>query len=294
MSLLSSTQGTPERVWSLINLLNAHEGVLSREDALKWLSPAFTQNGTVRALSGELDGQAFGAATSLGLARREGPNWILEQPPAPSFARFADDVHRRLTSIDETDPDYVVLEAFAFVVAEIEKRQSTGWISASASDFADAVEHAIGGADPTGERRFNTTKFAPWRRWIVLAGLGVELPGTLGFYPYVAERLLVELRKSELDVGQPVAANLVLETVARQLPYLDGGALFNSVCKRTGVRLAPRRLSRVLSVALRDLHDEGAIQLGIRGDATDVFDLSPDGQHAVKTVQTVTINGGVS
>lgn len=293
MSLLSSTSGTPERVWSLVNLLDAHEGVLARDEIVAWLSPPFLQGGQTRPISGEPDGQALGAATSLGLVRREAGNYRLEHPPARSYPAFADEVHDRLTGVDASDPDFVVLEAFAFVASEIERRQSTAWLGTSAQEFADAVEHAIGGVEEgTNERRFNSTKIAPWRRWIMLLGLGVELPGAIGFYPYVAERLLRELRRAGLPTGVALPAAELLAAVAKRMPYLDGGALFLDLCRRTGLRLPARRLTRLLSVALRDLHDEGALVLGVRGDASDLFELAPDGQHPVKTVQTITFAEG--
>lgn len=289
MSLLSSTQGTPERVWSLVKLVEAHEGAMPRDQLLGWLAPAFTQGGQRRALSGELDGQALGAATSLGLVRRESGDYALDQPAASSFQSFADQTHARLTAIDGQDPDYVVLEVFAFVVAEVERHQSTDWINASAQEFADAVEHALGGGyDSTGERRFNSTKLAQWRRWLVFIGLGLELPST-GFYPYVAERLLRELRSAELPTGRPIPAAEILSIIAKRMPYLDGGDLFVTLSRRLGLRLPARRITRVLSIALRDLHDEGSVTLAVRGDATDLVELAADGQHPVKTVQTVVL-----
>lgn len=285
MSLLSSTQGTPERVWSLINLLQAHEGRLPRESVFEWLSPTFVQAGQKRVISGEPDGQAVGAATSLELVERDGASLALTASAPVSFQAFSDQVHARLCSIDETDPDYVVLETFAWVAVEVERRQSTGWAASSPQEFADAAEHALGGSD---ERRFNSTKLPPWRRWITLLGLGVDLPG-VGFYPYVTERVRRELTSSGLQAGVELKAAEVLAALARRAPYLDGGALFNSVAERVGVRLPSRRVTRLLSTALRDLHEEGALALTVRGDASELIELAPDGQHPIKTVQTIVL-----
>ena len=99
MSLLSSIQGTPERVWSLVRLLGAHKGVLGREAVLEWLSPAFVQNRQARPVSGELDGQAIGAATSLDLVRREGRGYVLTAPPPATYAAFADQTHTQLCGV---------------------------------------------------------------------------------------------------------------------------------------------------------------------------------------------------
>ena len=288
MSLLSSTQGTPERVWSLINLLQAHQGSLPREEVFEWLSPPFVQAGQRRLITGESDGQAVGAATSLDLVKREGPLLALAASVPKSFRDFSDQVHARLCSIDESDPDYVVLETFAWVAVEVERRGSTGWAASSPQDFADAAEHALGGS---GERRFNSTKLPPWRRWITLLGLGVELPGA-GFYPYVADRVRRELAASRLPRGVELKAPEVLAALSRRAPYLDGGALFSSVADRVGMRLPSRRVSRLLSTALRDLHEEGVLALSVRGDASELIELAPDGQHTIKTVQTIVLKDG--
>ena len=61
MSLLSSTQGTPERVLSLLQVLAAHDGQMDRADLLAWLNPAFTQK-TTRAIIGPAAEQTLGAA----------------------------------------------------------------------------------------------------------------------------------------------------------------------------------------------------------------------------------------
>ena len=291
MSLLSSTQGTPERVWSLINLLAAHGGSLSRDEIFGWLSPPFTAGNEPRPITGERDGQAIGAATSLDLVRREGQLYSLTGAPPPSYPAFADQVHGRLSKVDNSDPDFVVLETFAWVVAEVERRQSTTWVLGSSNEFADAVEHAIGGQESSGERRFNSTKLAAWRRWIFLLGLGSDLPGNVVFYPYITERLGRELSVSGLPTDTDLPVDSVLRCISQSMPYLDGGTLFSQTASRLALRLPPRKLSRVLSTALRDLHDEGLISLRVRGDSSDRFELALDGHHTINTVQTISLKG---
>ena len=287
MSLLSSTQGTPERVWSLLRLLAAHEGTLGREDITGWLSPPFVQGKSRREITGEPDGQAIGAATSLGFVKREALSYSLSSSAAANYPEFADQVHAHLRTIDKDDPDYVVLETFAWVVAEIENRQSTAWVGSSPQEFADAVEHAIGADDSSGERRFNSTKIAPWRRWILFLGLGSDFPTSIGFYPYVADRLARELFASNLPREVELPAADVLAEISQKMPYLDDGVLFVQMATRANVRLPDRRLSRLLSAALRDLNDDGLISLLLTGDASDLFALAPDGQHPIQTLQTI-------
>jgi hypothetical protein len=258
------------------------------------LAPPFVQGRDQRAITGEPDGQALGAAASLELVKREGTSYSLTSSLAGSYSAFADQVHGRLCSINSSDPDYVVLETFAWVVAEVERRRSTAWAGANPQEFADAVEHAIGGGqDASGDRRFNSTKIPAWRRWIVFMGLGVDLPGNIGFYPYIAERLARELSASGLPTDVDLPAAEPLELIAQRMPYIDGGFLFLQIASRTGLHLPARRISRLLSIALRDLHDEGMIVLGMRGDASDLLELAPDGQHPIRNIQTIRLVGQV-
>lgn len=65
MSILSSTQGTPERVWSLVSLVAANDGRIERVDAANWLNPTFLENGKL-VDDKESFAQVQGAATALG------------------------------------------------------------------------------------------------------------------------------------------------------------------------------------------------------------------------------------
>jgi hypothetical protein len=223
--------------------------------------------------------------------RRESGAYSLAGAPVASYREFADQVHDRLCTIDSSDPDFLVLETFAWVVIEVERRQSTSWAGANPQDFADAVEAALGKKETSGERRFNSTKLAPWRRWTTFMGLGLDLPGNTGFYPYIAERLARELARSELPTETDLLVSEVLAVIGRKMPYMDGGVIFSRVATRVQFQLPARRVSRLLSIALRDLHDEGRISLQIRGDSSDRFELAPDGQHAIKAVQTIRLTG---
>ncbi|WP_304051303.1 hypothetical protein, partial [Jatrophihabitans endophyticus] len=72
-----------------------------------------------------------------------------------------------------------------------------------------------------------------------------------------------------------------------RMPYVDGGSLHRRALSRRGAA-PPRRVSRLLSVALRDLHDEGVLQLRVTGDATGLTELAPD-VHPIRTVQTIVL-----
>ena len=71
MSLLSSTQGTPERVWSLIAALSASKGEIDRADAVKWLNPGFLKDNNEYSEKPDAFNQTLGAATSLGAIEAE-------------------------------------------------------------------------------------------------------------------------------------------------------------------------------------------------------------------------------
>ena len=84
-------------------------------------------------------------------------------------------------------------------------------------------------------------------------------------------------------------AAVFLKAVAETMPYLDGGSLFDGAARRIRWKPNPRELSTPLSVALRDLHEEGRIQLKMYGDTRDAFTLSQDQTSTIKAVRTVTI-----
>lgn len=286
MSLLTSTQGTPERVWSALGMLSALGGRADRNELAHWLNPRFSQGGAPRPTGGEAELAVVGCAVSLGLVTREGTDYVLTAPPPSDYVGFADAVHDRLCSIAADAADRVLLEVFAWMSTEVDVRQATAWVSASREEFADAADAAIGGgAGPQGERRFNSTKLASWRRWMGFVGLSVELPSPLGFQPHLAERLSRELARSGLPCDVELPVGVVLEALSERMPYADGGSLYRTAMARRG-GTPTRRVSRLLSVALRDLHDEGRLRLGVTGDATGLRELAPD-LHAVNSVQTI-------
>lgn len=289
MSLLTDTQGTPERVWSAVCITAAEGGKISRDDLWAWLNPDFIQNGQPRQTIGDAHRQTVGAASSLGLLTLESGHYVLDGPVATDYVAFADDVHDRLCASGRDDPNFLMLETYAWLGLAADIR-GTEW--AAASDFADQVEAALG--DPKaaeGARRFNSTKQAQWRRWMRLLGLAVELPTRLSFHPSVADRLRIELERAELPVGSPLPATEVMTAIGRRMPYLDRGTLRADIAARCGLANDSARVSRLMSNALRDLHDEGVIELVSRGDATGYLDLSPDPFHPVQSVLTITLSG---
>ncbi|UKJ75446.1 hypothetical protein [Azospirillum brasilense] len=279
MALLSATQGTPERVWSLLTVLAAHGGSMERQDLLNWLNPRFVQAGAEVKDEKSAADQTIQAALGLGLIdTRDRSKVRLAIDSVPGrFPAFSDLIHARLLTAPEDDADATLIQVFAWLVVQAEIEGSTLWVEEwSRNDFADKANDAlIGASDEAGERRFNTTKHAPWRRWMEHVGLMVSLP-TGDEYPDVTKRLARELLGGALPLNQEIAANVFLEHIAKNLPYLDGGRLFNGMCQRLGHRMPARAVSLILSIALRNLRDDGHLIPVVSGDARDNFELFPD------------------
>ena len=258
---------------------------MSRDDLMAWLNPLFRRgDGTVQSQESAA-GQTILAALSLEMIASDGRGYVLAIDHAPrTFLEFADLVHRRLCTSAPDDPDHVLLAAYAWVVANVEKFDGFSWLSVwGRKQLADGINHDLPARDQSDEgRRFNDTKIAPWRAWLNCLGLQQDLPAG-GTYPYVAERLSRELSHAGLATNRELSASDVLEVVAQRMPYLDGGHLLNETLRRSGVT-PPRRLTRILSVALRDLHDEGRLKMGLRGDSSGAIQLAADPRHRVQTV----------
>ena len=204
---------------------------------------------------------------------------------------MADLTHQRLLELDSEHPDAVLPQAFAFIVARTEQAKGTAWLHAATNKaLAEELNTVLPDrADTSSEgRRFNEYKFAPFWRWMSLLGIAVDLPGD-GVHPYVAPRLARELANSDLPRGEQISIGQVLEVIAKRMPYLDGGALYNSAAEKLGMPSQGRALSPILSTALRDLDEEGALALGARADAAGLVNLADDRLSRIKAVQFVTL-----
>jgi hypothetical protein len=291
MSLLSSTQGTPDRVLSLLQVLAAHDRQMTRADLLAWLNPAFVQ-AMPRATNSPAAEQTLGAAMSLNFVTQIDGHYLLEEGlKFASLDDLADLTHPRLLSLKAEHADAVLPQAFAFIVARSEQGRGTAWLhTATNKALADALNAALPSrAEISSEgRRFNETKVAPFWRWMILVGLALDLPGDSS-HPYVAPRLARELARSNLPRGEQIPISRVLEIIAERMPYLDGGALYNSAAEKLGLPNHGRALSPILSTALRDLNEEGLVALGARADAAGLVNLADDRFSPVKAVQFMTL-----
>ncbi|MBB4509543.1 hypothetical protein [Rhizobium leguminosarum] len=295
MSILSSTQGTPERVWSLVSLVAANDGRIDRSEAASWLNPSFTENNQM-VDDKESFAQVQGAATALGALTLV--NKGLELNPecdASNYFSFSDWSHKSLRSLDSDQKDAVILEAYAWVLARCQQEGDASWFRVmSASETADAINEALpDGSDDDGDRRMNTSKLATWRRWLVFLGLMEELPlsGSSRFHVSATKRIAREIASGNLPRDVEMTAEDFLSRIRNSGPYLDGGKMFQESARNNRITPDDRRLSPVFSSALRDLHDAGVIELKILGDRQSYHSLTGDIAHRVGAFHAVTVRG---
>lgn len=290
MSLLSATQGGPDQVWAVVNLLAQFPDGLNRDELSGWLSPRYRRDGAERPASKAVL-PAVNVAKDLALVRLEGHTHLLAVAAPSSMEDFSDLVHESLAGFEPHEPDAVLMEAMAWVVLKCDQEKSFGWLSDwNRKVLADAINRSLPprAAGDGDDRRFNDVKIPYWFRWLHSVDLMADL-GNEGWYPYVAERVARTLRRSGLPTGQELPAQTVLSAISAGMPYLDGGRLWTAAAGRMGFT-PPAHLSRVLSVALRDLHDDGRIMLNPLGDQTGLSYLADDRRHKLQSFITVTLS----
>jgi hypothetical protein len=254
MSVLSSPQGTPERVWSLVAGLVALGGETDRQTFDALLNPGYVKDGEQVRAKDTLAANALGAASSLGVveAGRDTAR-LTADIDLHDISAFADYVHDRLSSLKSGDLDSAILEAYSWLGAESDRKGSLGWIYDLGRDqFADDANAALVGEDEDG-RLMNTTKVVAWRRWLTFIGLGVPLPiPNTPDFPSPTARAARELERAGVEPGTIMPAEQFLTLLAGRMPYLDRGRLFTQACQRdrpcpfrpTAVPLAKRRAAR--------------------------------------------------
>ncbi len=289
MTLLSSPQGTPERVWSLVAGLSALGGTLQRATYDGLLNPGFERDGEEVKANAKLAADAHSAALSLNLVESSRDQVALTVSAPQDFASFADLVHECLVSLKSGDGDTTILEGFAWMVAESDRQGGLEWIYQIGRDeFADKANEGLEG------KEMNTTKAVAWRRWLKFMGLGITLAHdrTAPDFPSPAARIARELRRSGFTAETKLTAGEFLELLTQRMPYVDQGRLFVQACQRIGHAPTRGRLSPLLSAALRDLHDDHTLQLMPSGDAAERVRLSDDSAHTIDAFTIVVLFPG--
>jgi hypothetical protein len=294
MTLLAATQGTPDRVWALTSLLAQFPDGLTRDEIAGWLNPRFSNAAGATAQSqGTAVEQSITAAQGLGLVDGR-DRYVLSVPPMADYDDFMDVVHAYLSRLPGEEANALILEGFAWAVLKVEQDGAFGALSALGNKaLADQINAALPPrAGDSADRRFNEFKPPFWRRWLHALDLVSDL-GRRELYPYITERLWRVLDASQLPKGVEVPSSDVIAAIAQAMPYLDGGRIWTATAARMGFT-PPPRLSRVLSVGLRDLHDEGKIELKGLGDDTGLTRLARDPRHRVQSIGAVVIRAGAS
>jgi hypothetical protein len=273
MSLLTDTQGSPNRVFGLLRLLSEAGAPIPLETVAGWLTPRNKIGNAEVPRPKDAFGQTLGAARSLNLIEDGTPVTLSVGVPS-TIQEFADLVHRHLSSSTDEDANSVVLKVYAWFVLRAD-RQVGGLHRIVSQELVAEIDGAFSRADDKEARTFNTTKLAPWVRWVSFLGLGMDLPSTL-FFPSPVERVLRELRgiAGKMEFDRKLDFRDVQRELSMRMPYLDGGALFSEMAERTGWR--PKTVSRVLSSALRELHQEGEIRLTALGDSAKRIPFAND------------------
>ncbi len=273
MSLLTATQGTPNRVFGLLRLLSEAGTPLSQETIAGWLSPhnKIGNNEVIRPR--EALEQTLSAARSLRLISDASPTTNAVEIPA-TIEDFADLAHRHLCDSPETDANTLVLRVFAWFVLRSE-HDAAGLHRSDRETLVADFNKVFPRPEGKDAKTFNLTKFSPWARWVSFLGLGMELPNT-PFWPSPVERVLRELRAvaKQVGYGRDLDFRDVQEQLVKRTPYLDGGEIFVEIVEKTGWR--PRGLSRVLSAAFRELHLDQEIKLTMLGDSAQRVPFAPD------------------
>lgn len=292
MSVLSSPQGSPERVWSLLSGLIALGGRAERPALDGLLNPGYLIDGQSLAVNKLLANDSHGVATSLDFLKLEGRTAEIDpELDARTPDEFADRIHDRLIGLKVGETDSALLETYAWVAVESDRTQGSGWLfERQRGDIVDQASVAVSGQDDGPA--MNPTKWVAWRRWMVFLGLSTPLP--IPNYPDLPDptvRLKREIAREGLPDGTRLSAEDFLQIVARRMPYLDRGRLFSHYSGQMNHTPPARRLSPLLSAALSNLHGE-ALTLHVSGDSTGVYKLSGAEGLSPPAFDAITLGSG--
>lgn len=273
MSLLTATQGTPGRVYALLRLLHEAGEPLSSDTIAGWLVPRNLVERVEVGRPKEALDQTISAARSLRLISENSPISSVGAVPK-TIEGFADLAHRQLCTLPENDANVVILKVYAWFMIRAEQ-EATSLHRPSREALVDEIDGAFPRSEEEQAKTFNSTKIKPWTRWASFLGLGSELPNC-PFFPYPAKRVLHELYAIATEQGfdRDLEFREVQNELSKRMPYLDGGEIFHKMTQQMSFRT--RTLSRVLSMVLRDLHQEGHIHLTSLGDSAERVQFAPD------------------
>jgi hypothetical protein len=274
------------------------DGRVAQDAAIRWLAPAAR---AADEAAGFLDPQPervreiFRVTRDLRLLEVDGDDWVATAPLPATRREFALRAHAHLRDLAADDADAVVLRAYAWFVAYTQRVGLAGLVSTKvkASEIVNQLSEALGKERGAAEgKAFGSTKYPAWKDWMAFLGLGWnDLPGASGFQPDPSRRIAEEL-PALIEQGRRMEAHEFVATLAKNLPYLDGGPLLIEALEAQGVRHTEGQLCRLTSAALRGLHDEEVLRLFVEGDVRKGIALFPDALHSVQFVSHIQYVGG--
>lgn len=295
MSVLSRPQGSPERVWSLIDGLQGAGGLLPSEDYAALLNPGYARAGIDVGVKKEQAQDATGVSTSLGLVMKDGSAFRFVPESSIMPAQFPDVVHDILLGIENGEPNAVILDAYAWLVAESHRLEDLSWSANVDRDtFVNAMLVGLTAKDEDGSLPMNKTKLLAWQRWLVLLGLCEDLPATpkTSFWHFSpARRIARELARAGLPRGHTMSGSEFLRLVAGRCPYLDGGHKYTRARTALDYAHPPRDLSAAMTVGLRELEADGVLEFGLLGDSGDALHFVSDTSFRTNSFNRVTVRG---
>jgi hypothetical protein len=278
MSILTKPQVRPDALFSLLHFIDIHGSEPNDTEIITWMVP-----GSDLGISPEKREQLGDnlkalrdVASNLGFIEKN--RWRTVSEPPKTRQEFSDRLH---TSFIEQSEQVEIIDVYASAVVEIETK-GMAWLSGSVKEISDVLRDRIARPDQQGATGiFNDTRWAAWTAWLTEIGLGFPGPkGITPFFFHPTKRLDRVLRMNpNIKKGKELPAQDLLDIIAQEMPYLDGGERLSAAWHRINDQPS-RNVSRTLSNALRDFNTQGILKLLFTGgDHAGSRQLSDDGSE---------------
>ena len=296
MSLLSSTQGTPERVRSLSNLLVSLGEAQDAAQLERLLAP----RGLVGESIGSVLSHSLNVAKDLRLIRTvEGGRYAPEDGIGPMDEdAFADHAHDVLCSTE--DLNTIVLQSFCYLLLRSDRERGADWIRNMNRDgIANAIDAGLPRHTETeqGKRQVNGTKLTVLMRWWSYLGLCTSsIPG-IYVYPDPSDRLSRVVKRSlttgVLEAGVQTDPREFRRVVCEAAPYLDSGSMSSSVQISSGLELDEQSASWALTTGVEQLEFDGTLEIVASSDASGGLRMAfPVGARGTNYADHIVIQKG--
>jgi hypothetical protein len=288
--LLNNGPAIPHRLHALVRLVARRPGI-ARAQLFDLLQPPSLMAGT----SADPQNAAkvvLDSAIMTGLVSMDRSDRVILSVPQDSIeelAAFRQLMRERVLGMtDDGEPNYI-FNLFAAWYAVLDEQVLTRPAEEITRSFNERVF-------PTADvRKMNQQKLAGWRPWAEFLGFGWGMSrGNQRFLvPDCTERIAPHLDRWLPNATQSLPLGEFMRAIGRDCPELDGGALFQ-YAQQAGrpTEDRGRRLSLMLSTALRGFHDRGICRLRPVADAAEVWTLFPATGHELQ--QVTHIDRGIS